>query len=330
MGNQDKRKVKKGIPAMKAFWGKKLQPFLFRYLYFTIYTAGLLFFLFIVIRNFLKLEGFQGLTNDDIESLSVPKLLLKVILSSPLHQNLAVSLLLVLFWVIVFAIIPLGIKNLSRVKVFNFEMEVGNETEKIETLKDEVVDTLYPAKMMKFFSEDEVYNYIFDVLWEESLKPEDEIREFNEVYISLLSEYLEETANQYKQHYGSTFDYEIICEPTEEKLDPKIMGIWKKAIHSEEGVFINPKGGLWPKKNYFISLHSFDDQEYVTILSSYAYTFRSSDDYLFSMLHNILVSNIDRAHNAIALNSITLESALEVDDELDVREDPYDKKIPGQ
>ncbi|KZE38959.1 hypothetical protein AV656_08660 [Bhargavaea cecembensis] len=285
-----------------AFWTSRLRPFVTRYLPFGIYFAGLLFLLGVIFRNVLAFDGVREFTEAELERLSLFKLALVSIGDSPELQKITVSICLILLWILFFVVARLGMKNLQRLKVMNFELEAESPEKKIEVLKEEVEGSIHPAKLMKFFSGQEVYNLVFEVLLEESFQPAGRMRPIGEVYESLLSGYLEQTADQYLKHYGHSFNYEIISGQEAEVLpEPKKLLV-NKARHSAESAFVNREADIWPKENIFVLRHVFEEEEYFTILTSYAYAFRTSDDFLFSVLHNILISNIDRALHVITLS----------------------------
>ena len=290
-----------------AFWTTRLRPFLTRYLPLTIYFAGLLFLLGVIFRNVLAFDGVREFTEAELEKFSLLKLSIVAIGDSPELQKITVSACLILLWILFFVVARLGMKNLQRLKVMNFEMEAESPEKKIEVLKGEVEGSIQPAKLMKFFSGQEVYDFVFEVLLEESFQPADRMRPIGEVYESLLSGYLEQTADQYLQHYGHSFDYEIIHGSEAESLSKPMKLLVNKARHSAESVFVNREADVWPKKNTFIHRHVFEEEEYFTILTSYAYAFRTSDDFLFSVLHNTIISNIDRALHVITLSQHLLE-----------------------
>ncbi|EMR06509.1 hypothetical protein C772_01404 [Bhargavaea cecembensis DSE10] len=290
-----------------AFWTTRLRPFLTRYLPLTIYFAGLLFLLGVIFRNVLAFDGVREFTEAELEKFSLLKLSIVAIGDSPELQKITVSACLILLWILFFVVARLGMKNLQRLKVMNFEMEAESPEKKIEVLKGEVEGSIQPAKLMKFFSGQEVYDFVFEVLLEESFQPVDRMRPIGEVYESLLSGYLEQTADQYLQHYGNSFDYEIIHGSEAESLSKPMTLLVNKARHSAESVFVNREADIWPKKNTFIHRHVFEEEEYFTILTSYAYAFRTSDDFLFSVLHNTIISNIDRALHVITLSQHLLE-----------------------
>ena len=289
-----------------AFWSARMRPFLTRYLPLVVYFAGLLFLLGVIFRNVLAFGGVREFTEAELEKLSLFKLALVAIGDSPELQKITVSVCLILLWILFFVVVRLGMKNLQRLKVMNFELEAESPEKKIEVLKGEVEDSIHPAKLMKFFSGHEVYDFVFEVLLEESFQPADRMRPIGEVYESLLSGYLEQTADQYRKHYGHSFDYEIITGEETESLSKPIKLLVNKARHSAESDFVNREADIWPKKNTFVHRHVFEEQEYFTILTSYSYAFRTSDDFLFSVLHNILISNIDRALHVITLSQSNL------------------------
>jgi hypothetical protein len=289
-----------------AFWSSRLKPFVTRYLPVGLYFAGLLFLLGVIFRNVLAFDGVREFTEAELEKLSLFKLAIVAIGDSPELQKITISAFLILLWVLFFVVVRLGMKNLQRLKVMNFELEAESPEKKIEVLKGEVEESIHPAKLMKFFSGQEVYEFVFEVLLEESFQPADRMRPIGKIYESLLSGYLEQTADQYRKHYGQSFDYEIISGMEAESLPKPMKLLVNKARHSADSVFVNREADIWPKKNTFVHRHVFEDEEYFTILTSYAYAFRTSDDFLFSVLHNILISNIDRALHVITLSQYGL------------------------
>lgn len=285
-----------------AFWSSRVRPFVTRYLPLTLYFAGLLFLLVVIFRNMLAFNGVRAFTEAELEKFSLFKLAIVAIGDSPELQKITISACLILLWVLFFVVVRLGMKNLQRLKVMNFELEAESPEKRIEVLKGEVEGSIQPAKLMKFFSGQEVYELVFEVLLEESFQPAERMRPIGEVYESLLSGYLEQTADQYRKHYGHSFDYEIISGMETESLSKPMKLLVNKARHSADSVFVNREADIWPKKNTFVHRHVFEDEEYFTILTSYSYAFRTSDDFLFSVLHNILISNIDRALHVITLS----------------------------
>ena len=53
--------------------------------------------------------------------------------------------------------------------------------------------------------------------------------------------------------------------------------------------------------NYLVYLFSYNDEEYVTIVSSYTYAFDILDRSLFLLLHNVVGRNIENIEYMVAL-----------------------------
>ncbi|MGG3989098.1 hypothetical protein [Bacillus smithii] len=55
------------------------------------------------------------------------------------------------------------------------------------------------------------------------------------------------------------------------------------------------------KKNYLVYSFSYNDEDYVTIVSSYTYAFDILDRSLFLLLHNVVGRNIENIEYMVAL-----------------------------
>ncbi|AKP47164.1 hypothetical protein [Bacillus smithii] len=55
------------------------------------------------------------------------------------------------------------------------------------------------------------------------------------------------------------------------------------------------------KKNYLVYSFSYNDEEYVTVVSSYTYAFDILDRSLFLLLHNVVGRNIENIEYMVAL-----------------------------
>lgn len=119
-------------------------------------------------------------------------------------------------------------------------------------------------------------------------------------YKEVLKYFLYEVKESYKIHpLHASFSYKVF-----EKQDApdKLKDLIEESEETGETAVRNKENqdNLF-KKNYLVYSFSYNDEKYVTIVSSYTYAFDILDRSLFLLLHNVVGRNIENIEYMVAL-----------------------------
>ncbi|NDI34073.1 hypothetical protein [Chengkuizengella sediminis] len=215
---------------------------------------------------------------------------LKSIIQSDLNRIIFRGISLLVIWMIIFLIIPVGFRRLRRIKLFRMEIEVENvEKAAIQTIEI----TGGKAKLMAYLSSNDAEATTLQFLNDESSVPSMDFRE-------VLEHFLNEIKEGYQKEFDAHFVYEIHLSSFPKMFD--------ELIHESketEKVMIRNKinnDNLF-KKNYLVMYYSYNHQEMVTVLSSYTYEFDVLDKHLVELLHHNISKNIENIEYMVALTT---------------------------
>ncbi|MDP5277043.1 hypothetical protein [Chengkuizengella axinellae] len=220
---------------------------------------------------------------------------LNSIIESDLYGIIFRGIFLLMIWIFVFLVIPIGFRRLKRIKLFRMEIEVENvEKAAIQTIEI----TGGKAKLMAYLSSKDAEATTLEFLNDETSTPS---IDFHEV----LEHFLMEIKEGYQKQFDAHFVYEIVLEDFPDKFNLLI-----QESKETEKVMIRNKinnENLF-RKNYLLMYYSFHEQEMVTILSSYTYEFDVLDKHLIELLHHNISKNIENIEYMVALTDPPSES----------------------
>ncbi|MFS1512044.1 hypothetical protein VQL36_06350 [Chengkuizengella sp. SCS-71B] len=215
---------------------------------------------------------------------------LKSIIQSDLNRIIFRGISLLVIWMIIFLIIPVGFRRLRRIKLFRMEIEVENvEKAAIQTIEI----TGGKAKLMAYLSSNDAEATTLQFLNDETPVPSIDFRE-------VLEHFLEEIKEGYQKEFDSHFIYEIHTTNFPKMFDELI-----KESKETEKVMIKNKinnDNLF-KKNYLLMHYAYNNQELVTVLSSYTYEFDVLDKHLVELLHHNISKNVENIEYMVALTT---------------------------
>ncbi|MED4929090.1 hypothetical protein, partial [Bacillus smithii] len=193
------------------------------------------------------------------------------------------GLFLLIIWMLFFLVIPVAFKNLKRFKFFSMEFEVAQvEKEAIENIEISALK----AQIMAKLSSDDMAGATITFLREDILP-----------YKEVLKYFLYEVKESYKTHpLHASFSYKVFeKQDAPDKLKDLIEESEETAVRNKEN-----QDNLF-KKNYLVYSFSYNDEEYVTVVSIYTYAFDILDRSLFLLLHNVVGRNIENIEYMVAL-----------------------------
>ncbi|NBI31153.1 hypothetical protein [Chengkuizengella marina] len=215
---------------------------------------------------------------------------LNSIIQSDLNKIIFRGISLLVIWMIIFLIIPVGFRRLRRIKLFRMEIEVENvEKAAIQTIEI----TGGKAKLMAYLSSNDAEATTLQFLNDGTPIPSIDFKE-------VLAHFLEEIKEGYQKEFDSHFVYEVHTSDFPKMFDELI-----QESKETEKVMIKNKinnDNLF-KKNYLLMYYAYNHQELVTVLSSYTYEFDVLDKHLVELLHHNISKNVENIEYMVALTT---------------------------
>lgn len=201
--------------------------------------------------------------------------LIKPILASDFNQIIFKGLFMLLVWMLLFLVVPLAFRRLTRFKFFNLEIEVDAAA---QTVIETIEVSAPKAKLMAYLSSSEATDRTIALLDAESAN-------FHDV----LAYFLEEIQAGYKkQPLNTNFSFNIYTNNPPAEFDELIAA----SRESNASVISNktdPDNVM--KKSYFVYAYQNAEREFITVISSYTSLFDLFDQYLFETLHHTVTRN---------------------------------------
>ncbi|MFJ7935917.1 hypothetical protein [Sporosarcina sp. NPDC096371] len=215
-------------------------------------------------------------------------IIVKPFVESDFNKIIFRGLFLLFIWMVLFLIIPVAFKRLKRFRFFNLEFEVDDiEKAAIETV--EISGT--KAQLMAYLTGDDASGRTLDFLIDSSID-----------YGEVLAFFLSEIQLEYNSHpLFAAFSYEI-CNPV--TFPEELNDLIEESKETRESVVRNKinDDNLF-KKNYLVFYFNYNNDEYITLISSYTYSFDILDKYLFEVLHQTIAKNIENIEYMVTLTT---------------------------
>ncbi|WP_102348582.1 hypothetical protein [Bacillus sp. Marseille-P3661] len=213
--------------------------------------------------------------------------LVKPIVESNFNKVIFRGLFLLLIWMLLFLIIPVAFKRLRRFKFFNMEFEVDTvEQAAIEAV--EISGT--KAKLMAYLTSDHATGRTIEFLNATTID-----------YSEVLEYFLAEIQAGYKNYpLNATFSYDIHSSIS--SVPNELHDLVEESKETGETAILNKidQENLF-KKNYLVFYFCYGEDAYITVISSYTYSFDIFDRYLFELLHNTVSKNVENIEYMVAL-----------------------------
>lgn len=219
-------------------------------------------------------------------------LIVKPVVASNFNQILFKGIFLLLIWLLLFLVIPVAFKKIKRIKFFNLEFEV----EDIEKSAIETVEISgRKAKLMAYLTSDDASGKTIELLNENGIE-----------FIVVLNYFLKEIQKGYSDSLHANFSFQVFNND----IPNNYHDLAAESIESKEAVIRNKiDNDNILKQNSLVFSFKYNNNKYVTVLSSYTYLFDVLDKYLVELLHNTISKNIENIEYMIELTSSDSELA---------------------
>lgn len=238
------------------------------------------------------------LTSDDSGSLDLLAgtswldVLIKPILASSFNQIIFKGLFMLLVWMLLFLVVPLAFRRLTRFKFFNLEIEVDAAA---QTVIETIEVSAPKVQLMAYLSSSEATDRTIALLDAESANFRD-----------VLAYFLEEIQAGYKKPpLNTNFSFSIYTNNPPAEFD-ELIAASREANASVISNKADPDNVM--KKSYFVYAYQNAEREFITVISSYTSLFDLFDQYLFETLHHTVTRNQEYYELLIAVAAMDADA----------------------
>lgn len=225
--------------------------------------------------SLLMLTATGTSSSDLIAGTSWLDVLIKPILASDFNQIVFKGLFMLLVWMLLFLVIPLAFRRLTRFKFFNLEIEVDAAA---QTVIETIEVSAPKAKLMAYLSSSEATDRTIALLDAESAQ-----------FADVLAYFLEEIQAGYKKSpLNTNFSFTVYTHNPPAELN-ELIAASREANASIISNKADPDNVM--KKSYFVYAYQNAERESITVISSYTSLFDLFDQYLFETLHYTVTRN---------------------------------------
>lgn len=212
--------------------------------------------------------------------------LVKPIVESNFNKIIFRGLFLLIIWMLLFLVTPVAFKSLKRFKFFNMEFEV-DYIQKVAIETVEISGT--KAQLMSYLTGNDAAGRTLQFLKDATID-----------YKEVVEYFLAEIKEVYKKHpLNASFSYEVYNRQTPAELNDLV----EESKETGQTAVCN-RDNLY-KKNYLVFYSCYNNEEYITVISSYTYPFDILDKYFFELLHNMVSKNVENIEYMVTLAGST-------------------------